>query len=139
MAATLDTAKLPPRTPFTVSVVNREVVQAILKAERERCKCAIALGEDPDEDHRAFAPYLETLTGQLSNAQKDEFNRLFIEESLVDPDLAAAQAKLAQAQQEYAEVLREANAVKRPSTARIFFAGVNVTIWVGLALYWIFK
>jgi hypothetical protein len=139
MVATLESTMLLPRTLFTVSVVNREVVRSILQAERARCALAIQLGEDVDEAHRGFAPYIEALTGQLSTQDKAEFNRLLVEESLVSEDLDKAKAKLATAQQDYAAALNEAKSVNRPSTARIFFAGVNVTIWIGLALYWFLK
>jgi len=94
------------------------------------------MGIDIDEVHLGYAPYIAKILDELSDEDKAKFEGLLIEETLNYDELDEARAKVAVAEQRYIEALQQP---KSPSTARIFFAGVNVTILIGLALFWALK
>ena len=94
------------------------------------------MGMDIDEVHLGYAPYIAKILDGLSDDDKAKFEGLLIEETLNYDELDEARAKVAVAEQRYVEALQQP---KSPGTAKIFFAGVNVTILIGLALFWAFK
>ena len=91
---------------------------------------------DIDEVHLGYAPYIAKILDELNDDDKAKFERLLIEQTLNYDELDEARAKAAMAEQRYIESLQQP---KSPSTVRIFFAGVNVTILIGLALFWVLK
>jgi len=132
MAVTLESLGLLPRKPLVIEVVERETVRSIIHAERALIGRAHELGLNIDQVHLGWAPYVEQLRSQLTPLDKSEFDRLFVEESLNDEALD-------QSQQAEAAARREAELharTKMPDATRIFFAGVNITILIGLGIYW---
>jgi len=91
---------------------------------------------DFDEVHLGYAPYIARILDELSDDDKTKFERLLVGETLNYDELDEARVKAAVAEQRYVEALQKP---KSPSTARIFLAGVNVTILIGLALFWALK
>ena len=136
MYASLEKLGLLPRANVAVKTVDRETVRAIVRAERELVAQAARMGIDIDEVHLGYAPYIAKILEELSDEDKAKFEGLLIEETLNCDELDEAGAKVAVAEQRYIESLQQP---KSPSTARIFFAGVNVTILIGLALFWALK
>jgi hypothetical protein len=136
MYASLEKLGLLPRPNVVVETVDRETVRAIVRAERELVAQAARMGIDVDEVHLGYAPYIAKILDGLSVEDKAKFEGLLIEETLDYDELDEARATVAVAEQRYVEALQQP---KPPSTARIFFAGVNVTILIGLALFWVLK
>lgn len=135
MLAALEAEGLLPRPPATLKTVDRESVRAIVFAERALLKRAGQLGIDLDEAHKGYTAHIEGIADQLGEADRAEFERIFVEESLHDEEYDKALAGAAAAEAEYAKALEES---RSPSTARIFMAGVNATILIGCLLFWIF-
>jgi len=136
MYASLEKLGLLPRANIVVKTVDRDTVRAIVRAERELVAQAARMGMDIDEVHLGYAPYIAKILDGLSDDDKAKFEGLLIEETLNYDELDEARAKVAVAEQRYVEALQQP---KSPGTAKIFFAGVNVTILIGLALFWAFK
>jgi hypothetical protein len=136
MSASPEKPGLPPRRNIVVNTVDRETVRAIVRAERALLAQAAWMGIDADEAHLGYAPYIANILDQLNDEDRVKFERLLVEETLNYDDLDEARAKVAVAEQRYVEALQQP---KSPSTARIFLAGVNVTILIGLALFWALK
>lgn len=141
MSVSLEEIGLPPRPNITISTVDRETVRAIIRAEHALMDQAIRMGIDADEAHRGYAPYIEKIVSSLSDGDRAEFERLFVEESLNTDDLDTATTTAATPAAVSAPRVEPpyADAAEQPkplSTATIFFAGVNVTILIGLAVFW---
>jgi|GEM_PF-4733217 len=136
MTASLEELGLLPRKEITIAKVDRGTVRSIVHAEHALLDAAIKLGFDADEVHRGYAPHVARIMERLSADDKAEFERLFVEESLKTDELDAAMARVARAEQNYAEQVEQS---KPPSTARIFMAGVNVTVLIVVALYFAFR
>jgi hypothetical protein len=136
MHASLEKLGLLPRAKIVVETVDRETVRAIVRAERELVAQAARMGMDIDEVHLGYSPYIAKILDELSDEDKAKFERLLVEETLNYDELDEARVKVAVAEQRYVEALQQP---KSPSTARIFLAGVNVTILIGLALFWALK
>jgi len=136
MYASLEKLGLLPRANIVVTTVDRETVRAIVRAERELVAQAARMGMDFDEVHLGYAPYIARILDELSDDDKTKFERLLVGETLNYDELDEARVKAAVAEQRYVEALQKP---KSPSTARIFLAGVNVTILIGLALFWALK
>jgi hypothetical protein len=136
MYASLEKLGLLPRANIVVKTVDRETVRAIVRAERELVAQAARMGMDFDEVHLGYAPYIAEILDELSDEDKAKFEGLLIEATLNYDELDEARAKVAVAEQRYVEALKQP---KPPGTARIFFAGVNVTILIGLTLFWVLK
>jgi hypothetical protein len=135
MLAALEAEGLLPRPPVTLKIVDRESVRNVVLAERALLKRAGQLGIDLDEAHKGYTAHIVGIVDQLGEADRAEFERIFVEESLHDEEYDKALGGVAAAEAEYAKVLQES---KPPSTARIFMAGVNTTILIGCLLVWIF-
>lgn len=136
MIASLEELGLPPRPNITITTVDEETVRAVVYAERALCKRARELGIDVAEAHSGYAPYIDGLMKPMSQDDKQKFQRLMVDETLSDKDLDSALFGAAAAERQYQEALEKS---KPPSTSRIFFAGVNVTILIGLAVFWALK
>jgi hypothetical protein len=124
------------RPSIIVTHVDRATVRSIVNAERALCARAIQLGIDVDEAHSGYAPYIEGLMKSMSEADRDEFQRILVEETLNDEKLDEAVARANEAEHRYAKAVEQ---LKSPGTGRIFMAGVNLTILIGLALFWAFR
>lgn len=136
MSASPEKSGLPPRANIVVTTVDRETVRAIVRAERALLAQAVRMGIDADEAHLGYSSYIANILDQLNDEDRAKFERLLVEETLNYDELDEARAKVAVAEQRYVEALQQP---KSPSTARIFLAGVNVTILIGLALFWALK
>jgi hypothetical protein len=137
MSVSLEEIGLPPRPNITIYTVDRETVRAIIRAEHTLIDQAIRMGIDADEAHCGYAPYIEKIMSSLSDGDRAEFERLFVEESLDTDNLVAvtttAEVSAPAVEPPYADAAEQP---KPLSTATIFFAGVNVTILIGLAVFW---
>ena len=136
MSASPEKSGLPPRANIVVTTVDHETVRAIVRAERALLAQAARMGIDADEAHLGYSSYIANILDQLNDEDRAKFERLLVEETLNYDELDEARAKVAVAEQRYVEALQQP---KSPSTARIFLAGVNVTILIGLALFWALK
>ena len=139
MSVSLEEIGIPARANITISTVDRETVRAIIRAEHALIDQAIRMGIDADEAHRGYAPYIEKIISSLNDGDKAEFERLFVEESLNTDDLGAATittTATVSAPRVEPPSSEAADQPKPLSTVTIFFAGVNVTVLIGLAVFW---
>jgi hypothetical protein len=127
---------LPARENNPISVVNREVVRSVIRAEQDLIGQAIALKINIDQVSNSWGEHLAQITSELSDEEHAEFNRLLIEESLRDEGAADAQPGLGVGEDNHPAGLNE---TKKPSELRIFLAGVNLAILIGCALFWLLR
>jgi hypothetical protein len=136
MLAALEAEGFLPRPQIAITVVDRATVRSIVHAERALIDRAHELGIDLDVAHSGYSSYIEGVMKPLSEEDKQEFQKLFVEESLKNEEYDEAVARAAAAERHYGEVLEQS---KPPSTLRIFMAGVNVTVLVVVGLYFAFR
>lgn len=136
MSTTPESLGILPRKPFVIRVVDRATVRTIIDAEHDLLDRAGAAGFDIDVVHQGWAPYIDQLRGTLTPLDRSEFDRLFVEESLKYNTLDRAMRESEEAERRSAKLLAQ---TRMPSPARMFFAGVNLTILVGLAIFWVLR
>lgn len=136
MLAALEAEGLIPRPPVTLTTVDRESVRAIVLTERALIARAGQLGIDLNEAHKGYTAHIESIVAALSESERAEFQRIFVEESLHDEKYEKALESAAAAELEYKKALEHG---KPPSRLRVFMAGVNVTVLIGVALYFLLR
>jgi len=112
--------------------VNRETVRAIVRAERELVIQAARMGMDVHEVHLGYAPYIAKISEQLSHKEKARFEELIIQETLSYDEFDEAKAKVAAAEQRYADFPDQP---KPLSTVKVFFIAISVMILIGMAFF----
>ena len=136
MLAALEAEGLLPRPPVTLKTVDRESVRAIVLSERALVARAGQLGIDLDEAHKGYTAHIESIVATLSESERVEFERIFVEESLHDEEHEKALERVAAAELDYKKALEE---TKPPSRLRVFMAGVNITVLAAVALYFLMR
>jgi len=132
MNGSLEKLGLLPRANIVVKTVDRETVRAIVRAERELVVQAARMGMDVHEVHLGYAPYIAKISEQLSHKDKAKFEELIIQETLNYDEFDEAKAKVAAAEQRYADFPDQP---KPSSTAKVFFVAISVMILIGIAFF----
>ena len=132
MNGSLEKLGLLPRANIVVKTVDRETVRAIVRAERELVVQAARMGMDVHEVHLGYAPYIAKISEQLSHKDKAKFEELIIQETLNYDEFDEAKAKVAAAEQRYADF---PDKPKPSSTAKVFFVAISVMILIGIAFF----
>lgn len=132
MYASLEKLGLLPRANVVLKTVDRETVRAIVRAERELVAQAARMGIDIDEVHLGYAPYIAKISEQLSHKEKAKFEELIIQETLNYDEFDEAKAKVAAAEQRYADFPDQP---KPLSTVTVFFIAISVIILIGTAFF----
>ena len=132
MYASLEKLGLLPRANVVLKTVDRETVRAIVRAERELVAQAARMGIDIDEVHLGYAPYIAKISEQLSHKEKAKFEELIIQETLNYDEFDEAKAKVAAAEQRYADFPDQP---KPLSTVTVFFIAISVMILIGIAFF----